>query len=338
MCVPHIVFIGKMLRRRRLWYRILLMKRKRIILVASILAALAAFFAVFGVRQYHRRHYDYIDLPIVLSNEEEVVKTIRDGMTAREKQVNIEFTAKGDYSEYIVSLADSLVDKALGVTDDPKQGDYLRFQYGGFRVNYGKSLNSEGKYNYTIYILPTYYTTLAKEESVDEAVSAFLSENGFSKKTTDEEKIKAAHDYLAAGCEYDWRNSLLIHRHNKSTAYGALVSGEASCQGYSVAMYRLLMEAGVKCRVITGYATSPETGEREYHAWNLVCIDGKWYNVDVSWDDETDSSDYFLKSDASFSTHERDAEYDSEEFRNSHPSADEDWRELPFSRQGNHHG
>lgn len=305
------------------------MKKKRTILIASILAALAAFFSVLGVRQYHRSHYKYIALPIVLSNEEEVVKTIRDGMTAHEKQINIEFTAKGDYSDYIVSLADSLVDKALEVTDDPKQGDYIRFQYGGFRVNYGKALNAEGKYDYTVHILPTYYTSLAKEESVDEVVNNFLTENEFSRATPDEEKIKAAHDFIAARCEYDWRNSLLIHRHNKSTAYGALVSGEASCQGYSVAMYRLLMEAGIKCRVITGYATSPATGEREYHAWNLVCLDGKWYNVDVSWDDETDSLDYYLKSDASFSTHERDAEYDSGNFRSAYPSASGDWKDEP---------
>ena len=43
------------------------------------------------------------------------------------------------------------------------------------------------------------------------------------------------------------------------------------------------------------------------HQWNMVCIDGTWYHVDVTWDDPTPdqgthgevSREHFLRSDDS---------------------------------------
>lgn len=295
-------------------------------IVAGIFAAvLGVCLLFFIIRSYQRRQYEYIDLPIVLSNEKEVVGVIRDGLTTHNNRITIQFTAKGQYQDQITTLTAGLVAKALEPTDDPKQGDYIRFQYGGYRVRYSNPQNAAGSYDYTIKILPTYYTTLGREEAVDQAVAAYLSESKFTRRTSDYEKIKTAHDYLTAHCEYDWRNSRLLHRYTKATAYGALINGEASCQGYSVAMYRLLRESGVDCRIVTGFATSPETGIREYHAWDLVALDGKWYNVDVAWDDEMGNLDYFLKADASFTSHVRDAEYDAASFRAAHPMSEEDY-------------
>ena len=36
---------------------------------------------------------------------------------------------------------------------------------------------------------------------------------------------------------------------------------------------------GVKNELVVGY------GLKELHAWNQVCIEGQWYNVDCTWDD-----------------------------------------------------
>lgn len=63
------------------------------------------------------------------------------------------------------------------------------------------------------------------------------------------------------------------------TAYGALVEGDAVCQGYALA-YKLLLD---KCGIDSVLVTSNEMG----HAWNLVKLDGSWYHVDVTWDDPT---------------------------------------------------
>lgn len=293
--------------------------------VSAAAGILAVFFIIAGIRAYHERHYQHINLPIVLSNEEDVVDTIREGLSTHNRKITITFTAKGQYSDEITTLTDRLVEKALEPTDDPKQGDYIRFQYGGYQVRYSNPQNAAGSYDYTIKILPDYFTTTGREEAVDKAVEDYLDTAGFTPFTSDYEKIKTAHDTIVNCCEYDWRNSQLTHRHIKSTAYGVLINGEASCQGYSVAMYRLLRESGIDCRIITGDATSPETGDTEYHAWNLVKLGGKWYNVDVSWDDQTGGYDYFLKSDASFSDHVREEKYDDAAFRETCPVSSADY-------------
>lgn len=294
--------------------------------IAAVIAALVCVgLIIFLINDMRGRNADETELPIILSNEEEVVGIVREGLVARRDQVIVTFSALGQYHDQVSILADQLFEKALEPTGDPKEGDYLKFQYAGYQVKYSNPANDAGGYDYTIRIIPNYYTNSMQEEVVDKTVQTFLADAAFTADTTDYEKIKTVHDYIAANCEYDWRNKALSYRHTKATAYGALVNGEATCQGYSVAMYRLLMESGIGCRIVTGDATSPETGDTEYHAWNLVELDGRWYNVDISWDDETESEDYFLKSDASFSDHVREEEYKTDEFRAAYPVSEEDY-------------
>lgn len=65
------------------------------------------------------------------------------------------------------------------------------------------------------------------------------------------------------------------------TAYGALVRGDAVCEGYTRAMQLLLYEFGINSTPVTG-----DTGQP--HMWNLVELDGKWYHLDVTWNDQSD--------------------------------------------------
>ncbi|MCR4865401.1 MAG: hypothetical protein K5921_00585 [Lachnospiraceae bacterium] len=77
------------------------------------------------------------------------------------------------------------------------------------------------------------------------------------------------------------------------TAYGALVEdsyglkNRAVCGGYAQAFQYLLQQAGIEAAYVTGYADS-ESGtltEQGSHAWNIVKLDGEWYEVDSCWDD-----------------------------------------------------
>ena len=85
------------------------------------------------------------------------------------------------------------------------------------------------------------------------------------------------------------------------SAYGAIINGKAVCQGYASLFYRMCREAGIPARIITGL------GNGGAHAWNIVKLDGAYYNVDVTWDDTEDSNyNYFNKSDSEYaSTHRR---------------------------------
>lgn len=90
-----------------------------------------------------------------------------------------------------------------------------------------------------------------------------------------------------------------------STAFnsiGALVDHKAVCEGYSSA-YRLVMNLlGIETQmVISGILPNSSVA----HVWNRVKIDGQWYNVDATWDDNPRQvpfafGNYFLTSDEKF--------------------------------------
>ena len=86
----------------------------------------------------------------------------------------------------------------------------------------------------------------------------------------------------------------------KYTAYAAAIDKKAVCQGYANLFYRLANSAGIDCRIITGRGNSG-SGWLD-HAWNIVQMDdGKYYCVDVTWDEGRSSHSYFLKGLTEFS-------------------------------------
>lgn len=95
------------------------------------------------------------------------------------------------------------------------------------------------------------------------------------------------HDLLI---EYAWYNEDAGSDDYAHTAYGALVEnssgipGGALCDGYSLAYEYLLQRVGVTCTIVSGYAGSSQD-TAQTHAWNLVRLDGDWYEVDSTWDD-----------------------------------------------------
>ncbi len=122
------------------------------------------------------------------------------------------------------------------------------------------------------------------------------------KGKNDYETVKNVHDYLIDHFEYDKKTSFENHTDIEGFRDGVMV-----CSGYGLAAYYLLNSAGVKTRIITGYG-GDAFGNGENHMWNIVFVDGKWYNIDVTWDDLGKGKkvyDFFLKSDRDFNNHER---------------------------------
>ncbi len=76
--------------------------------------------------------------------------------------------------------------------------------------------------------------------------------------------------------------------------YGAFVEGEAVCEGYTMAFTYLGRQYGLDCFGVFG--TTVNTTDDYLHSWNMVKIDGEWYFVDVTWDDNEFSRSlrYFL--------------------------------------------
>lgn len=137
--------------------------------------------------------------------------------------------------------------------------------------------------DYVVSISPKYDENLAQPEVIaafNAHVEEILSETT-SPGMSQLEIALSLHDYLVLHCAYDW--SVLQNQgepsYNVYTAYGALIEGNAVCQGYAMAYNLLLNKVGIE----TEYVTSSTIN----HGWSLVEIDGTWYHVDVTWDDPT---------------------------------------------------
>lgn len=97
---------------------------------------------------------------------------------------------------------------------------------------------------------------------------------------SDYQKIKMIHDYLIDSIEYE--NNLT--KKDVYDIYGALVKKRCVCEGYAKAFQYLMNEIGIENTIVIGSGINSRN-ETESHAWNYVKLDGRWYAVDVTWDD-----------------------------------------------------
>ena len=92
---------------------------------------------------------------------------------------------------------------------------------------------------------------------------------------SDVDKIMALHDYLIDYIEY--ADTHIVRR-----AYGALIEKKAVCQGYAQAFQKILSNLNIEGHTVIGWNISSEP---VLHEWNRVKLDGKWYYIDLTWDD-----------------------------------------------------
>ena len=89
--------------------------------------------------------------------------------------------------------------------------------------------------------------------------------------------IYAFHDYIINHTKYDeeFDEKADDNLHDSSRAFGPLFEGYAICSGYTDVMSILLDKLG-----IDNYKVASDT-----HVWNAFYLDGKWWHIDLTWDD-----------------------------------------------------
>lgn len=97
---------------------------------------------------------------------------------------------------------------------------------------------------------------------------------------TDYDKIKEVHSWLIDNIEYD----VNLEADEPYSISGALTEGKAVCEGYARSFKYIMDELQIPCVLVSGTGTN-SNGETESHAWNYVQLEGKWYAIDVTWDD-----------------------------------------------------
>ena len=94
------------------------------------------------------------------------------------------------------------------------------------------------------------------------------------------EQVRYLHDWIIDYLEYD----TTYKKSDIHNIYGAFSNKKVVCEGYARAFKYVLDGLGIDNVLVSGTATNSK-GVTESHAWNYVKMDGRWYAVDVTWDD-----------------------------------------------------
>lgn len=224
-------------------------------------------------------NFDYITYNKNLyEDNRELCERIIDGMKNFDEQIYIgDFKNDGKKLKYIIKTVLRMHPELFYV-------DPTRYMVG-----------SDG--TYVAVICPIYIddrqTALSKLDTFNSNVAKYIEK--VDPSMSDFEKVVVLHDELVLNCYYAEEDGA-----DNITAYDSIVNGKANCLGYSVAYSYLLSLVGIKSEIVESSAM--------YHIWNKVCIDGEYYNVDLTWDDPMPDREghtahkYFLLSDNAISS------------------------------------
>lgn len=121
------------------------------------------------------------------------------------------------------------------------------------------------------------------QSEIDTEVNKILSM--IEPDMTEYDKVKLFNDVLASTVVYDESAP------NCRDIYGVFVGKKAICGGFSKAFSYLCGKAGIETATVTGDA------DGQPHMWNKVRIDGKWYNIDVTYSVPGDSEANYIRYD-----------------------------------------
>lgn len=162
-----------------------------------------------------------------------------------------------------------------------------------YDISYGSNgtYKKDNKFSFTFYASGTYYIRFSvmdmttfqtkmtglyeypivirdeNHPSVEQIISTVTAQCE-AECTTDFEKALWLHDWIIDNADYDYSYSYC-------SAEGVLARGRGTCESYHGAYVLLLNRVGIDTGRITGNG----------HVWTAVKLDGKWYQVDTTWDD-----------------------------------------------------
>ncbi|MBQ2537095.1 MAG: hypothetical protein II550_01320, partial [Ruminococcus sp.] len=171
-------------------------------------------------------------------------------------------------------------------------------------LQYRYSYKTIGGVNYTSSLLLSYDVSSVSE--LNAMLDKFYSKaDGYLSLVDDSmndfTKALVLHDAIVMNSEY-----FVAKDGVSGTPYTLMVEGWGKCEDYSRAYAFLLAQLGIKSELVTSSSMN--------HEWMKIRLDGKYYQVDITWDDPisaeegTDfpgrvSHEYFLFSDSTFPNH-----------------------------------
>lgn len=272
---------------------------------------------------------DYVR-PTKVSSLDDAKTAIEDAVLNRKTDFKLELV---DEALSDITIQESTQDELAKIASDyleelfvhsetsNKLGDYLKYSIGKQQVgiSYSEVTDSNGtrKEDVTFTYCIPYYTDKIQEAFVDDKLTeVFYADTtngvGITATMSEAQKVQAIYHWITNNVAYDNDNLTNDANKTKYTAYGALHDGKAVCQGFANLFYRMCMDNGIDCRIVTGTGTvtTDTSTKEEPHAWNLVKVDGNYYLADATWDcmnsvngNSTGKYDYFLRSESGFTDH-----------------------------------
>ena len=251
------------------------------------------------------------------ANEQEAAQYLRQQMKQRVETVSFQVVL----DRYDNEILRHIFHEALVHTGNPTEGDYLSCHYGHWRCQTSGYHDGTSYYVTCTYTID-YYTTAQQEAEMDAAVSTLLAQ--LQPNTANRyDALKTVYDWMTGNIYYDYDNLNNPTYKMQYTAYAALIHRTSVCQGYATLLYRLLLELGIDNRVVTGFSNGGA------HAWNIVKLGNKYYNLDSTWDSSWAQAgleyEHFLRCNDNFPDHDRDPEYSTASFYAAYPMSNTDY-------------
>lgn len=197
---------------------------------------------------------------------------------------------KGDYRTKDYTTNDPYVTlfgiKQSGVTEKDLMKVYWTYKNDHpeyYWISNYYSYNTINKEVYVYILMDKSYVKAADRIACDtlitNGIANYINAVNQLDKKDDYEIIRTVHDMLIESVDYAYNSSnkpeTSIWAHN---IIGIFSKKGVVCEGYAKTFQLILNKLDIKNVYIIGYAG-------EAHAWNYVCIDEKYYAVDVTWDD-----------------------------------------------------
>ncbi len=193
------------------------------------------------------------------------------------------YSWRNEMTGVIYDMVMDATDQRISVTCT--DGDYSRWNLESFTASDFTIANDEsGKYCYSFTLFPVYRYNSYQEEILTGKINEVVS-NVRQWGLSDYDAMVYIHDLICDSTTYDYAAVNDPYSNTASfSAYGALIGGKCVCQGYALAFYRICKVLGFDVRFV---GSDPEIG---CHAWNLIKLDGRYYFVDCTWDDNIKDS------------------------------------------------
>ena len=95
---------------------------------------------------------------------------------------------------------------------------------------------------------------------------------------TDEEKVKAIHEWMIRNFEYDYGYTPIVQYFN---VHQTVETRKGICYDFAHLFAALCRSQNIPCYVVDG---TPYDPAKDCHTWNRVYFNGSWWNVDVTYD------------------------------------------------------